>query len=288
QGRTEEYIGTWLKKSGKRDKIILATKVAGVGNGPSVVKHLRDGTGHLNRKNIMEAVEGSLRRLQTDVIDLYQLHAPDRTANYFGRLGYTHNPDEIPVPLEETLEVLQELVQAGKVRFIGVSNETPWGVMRFLELSNMKALPRMASVQNPYSLLNRSYEVGLAEVSIREECGLLAYSPMAFGTLSGKYLNGARPPSGRITLFERFQRYNGALAEKAVARYVKIAKDAGMDPAQMALAFVTQQPFVTSNIIGATTLEQLKSNIDSSGVKLSPDVLKAIDAVHTEISNPCP
>ncbi|MBI3419906.1 MAG: NADP(H)-dependent aldo-keto reductase [Proteobacteria bacterium] len=288
QGRTEAYIGSWFKKSGKRDKIILATKVAGVMNGASVVAHLRDGTGHLNKKNIMAAVEDSLKRLQTDVIDLYQLHAPDRSVNCFGQLGYKHNTDEIPVPLEETLEALQELMKAGKVRFIGVSNETPWGVMRFLELANMKTLPRMASVQNPYNLLNRSYEVGLAEISIREQCGLLAYSPLAFGVLSGKYLNGARPPKGRLTLYARFQRYTGPQAEAATKRYVKIANDAGLDPAQMAIAFVNSRDFVTSNIIGATTLEQLKSNIGSIKINLQPDVMNAIDAVHREISNPCP
>jgi aryl-alcohol dehydrogenase-like predicted oxidoreductase len=287
QGRTESYIGSWFKKSGMRDKVFLASKVAGVMNGP-LVEYLRDGTGHLNKKNIVQAVEDSLKRLQTDRIDLYQLHAPDRTVNCFGQLGYVHNSEEIPVPLEETLEALQELIQSGKVRFIGVSNETPWGLMRYLELANVKGLPRMASIQNPYSLLNRSFEVGLSEVAIREQCGLLAYSPLAFGVLSGKYLNGQHPPKGRITLFERFRRYSHPNAETATQRYVKIAKDAGLDPAQMALAFVTQQRFVTSNIIGATTMEQLKSNIASAEITLSKDVLAALDAVQRDISNPCP
>jgi aryl-alcohol dehydrogenase-like predicted oxidoreductase len=288
QGRTEAYIGTWLKKTGNRDKITLATKVAGSSGGNSGTSHMREGKMCLDRRNITLAIDNSLKRLQTDYIDLYQIHWPDRTTNTFGRLGYAHNADEIPVPLEETLGVLEELVKAGKVRHLGVSNETPWGLMRYLELSNMKSLPRMVSIQNPYNLLNRSFEIGLAEIAIREQCGLLAYSPLAFGTLSGKYLNGQRPPKGRITLFERFQRYRGPHAEAAVTRYVKIANDAGLDPAQMALAFVTTRDFVTSNIIGATTLEQLKTNIDSHSMKLPSDVMTAIDQVHKDISNPCP
>jgi aryl-alcohol dehydrogenase-like predicted oxidoreductase len=284
QGRTESFIGSWFKKSGNRQKVVLATKLAGRSGGPTTI---REGQS-LDRKNITAAVEASLKRLQTDYIDLYQLHWPDRSTNNFGQLGYTHNADEIPVPLEDTLEALFDLMKSGKVRNVGVSNETPWGVMRYIELANMKPLPRMASVQNPYNLLNRSYEIGLAEISVREECGLLAYSPLAFGTLSGKYLNGQKPPKGRITLYERFQRYRGAKAEAAVTRYVKIANDAGLDPAQMALAFVNGRNFVTSNIIGATTLEQLKSNIASIDIKLPTDVVKAIDEVHKDIPNPCP
>jgi aryl-alcohol dehydrogenase-like predicted oxidoreductase len=284
QGRTESFIGSWFKKSGKRDKVILATKVAGPSGGPTTI---RDGQS-LDRRNITTAVEASLKRLQTDYIDLYQLHWPARSTNNFGQLGYTHNADEIPVPLEETLGVLADLIREGKIRHVGVSNETPWGVMRYIELANMKPLPRMMSVQNPYNLLNRSYEVGMAEVSVREECGLLAYSPLAFGTLSGKYLNGQKPPKGRITLYARFQRYKGAKAEAATERYVKIANDAGLDPAQMALAFVNTRRFVTSNIIGATSLDQLKPNISSIDLKLTSDVVKAIDAVHQDIPNPCP
>jgi aryl-alcohol dehydrogenase-like predicted oxidoreductase len=284
QGRTESYIGSWFKKSGKRDKVILATKVAGRSGGPTTI---RDGQS-LDKRNIITAVEASLKRLQTDTIDLYQLHWPDRSTNNFGQLGYAHNSDEIPVPLEETLTALSDLIASGKVRHVGVSNETPWGVMRYIELANMKPLPRMMSVQNPYNLLNRSYEIGLSEISIREECGLLAYSPLAFGVLSGKYLNGAQPPKGRITLYARFQRYKGAKADAATQRYVKIANDAGLDPAQMALAFVTSRNFVTSNIIGATTLEQLKPNIASVDIRLPPDVVKAIDDVHKDIPNPCP
>jgi aryl-alcohol dehydrogenase-like predicted oxidoreductase len=284
QGRTESYIGSWFKKSGKRDKVILATKVAGRSGGPTTI---RDGQS-LDKRNIITAVEASLKRLQTDTIDLYQLHWPDRSTNNFGQLGYAHNSDEIPVPLEETLAALSDLIASGKVRHVGVSNETPWGVMRYIELANMKPLPRMMSVQNPYNLLNRSYEIGLSEISIREECGLLAYSPLAFGVLSGKYLNGAQPPKGRITLYARFQRYKGAKADAATQRYVKIANDAGLDPAQMALAFVTSRNFVTSNIIGATTLEQLKPNIASVDIRLPPDVVKAIDDVHKDIPNPCP
>lgn len=287
QGRTESYIGSWFKARGGRDKTILATKVVGSG-GPGAFNYLRPGTICLDRKNILAAAEASLKRLQTDYIDLYQLHWPDRTTNYFGKLGYSHVADETWVPLEETLSALQELVTAGKVRHVGLSNETPWGVMRYLALAEAKGLPRMASVQNPYSLLNRSYEIGLSEVSIREQCGLLAYSPLAFGVLSGKYLGGAKPANARLTLYTRFQRYTNAKAQVATERYVNIARDAGLDPAQMALAFVNAQDFVTSNIIGATTMAQLKSNIGSATIKLAPDVLAAIEAVHTDIPNPCP
>ncbi|NDE90484.1 MAG: NADP(H)-dependent aldo-keto reductase [Alphaproteobacteria bacterium] len=284
-GRTEQYIGTWFAARKNREKIILATKVVGRS---SNFNYLRGQETRLDKKNITSAIEGSLKRLQTDYIDLYQLHWPDRNVNSFGQLGYMHDASESYIPFEETLGVLQDLVKAGKVRHVGLSNETPYGTMRFLEEAQMKNLPRMQSVQNPYSLLNRTYEIGMAEVSIRANCGLLAYSPLAMGVLSGKYLGGAKPAGSRMALFTRFQRYNNKNAESATARYVKIARDAGLDPAQMALAFVNQQPFVTSNIIGATTLEQLKSNIGSMDVKLSADVLRAIDGVHMDIQNPCP
>lgn len=285
QGRTEDYIGSWFQKSGKRQSVILATKVVGrTANFP----YLRDGAPCLDRKNITAALEASLKRLKTDYVDLYQLHWPDRSTNCFGQLGYVHKEGEDGTPLEETFQVLADLVKAGKIRHIGLSNETPWGVMRCLNLAETHGFPRVVSVQNPYNLLNRSYEVGLAEISIREECGLLAYSPLGFGVLSGKYLAGQRPPKSRMALFTRFQRYNGALAEQATARYVAIARDAGIDPAQMALAFVARQPFVTSTIIGATTLDQLYSNIASASMTLPEDVLKALNVVHAEISNPCP
>lgn len=284
-GRTESTIGTWFKARKNRTKIVLATKVVGRSQ---AFQYLGRGETRLNKLQIEQAIEGSLKRLQTDYVDLYQLHWPDRAVNNFGQLGYAHNPQDEFIAFEETLETLNGLVKAGKVRHVGLSNETPWGTMKFLRVAEEKGWPRMVSVQNPYSLLNRSYEVGMAEVSIREQCGLLAYSPLGMGVLSGKYLNGAQPVGARMTKYARFTRYKGERGAKATERYVAIARKYGLDPAQMALAFVNQQPFVTSNIIGATTMEQLKSNIDSVAITLPPDLLREIDAVHTEISNPCP
>lgn len=285
--RTEEMIGNWLASAGgkgKRGDITLATKVTGRAPMPWI-----RGGPRQSRAHIVEAVEGSLRRLQTDYIDLYQLHWPDRATNFFGQLGYTHPKNDDSVPLEETLRAVDELIKAGKVRHVGLSNETPWGVMKYTELATAHGLPRVASIQNPYSLLNRSFEVGLAEMAIREDIGLLAYSPLAFGVLSGKYLGDARPEKARLTLFgDHFTRYLKPLAVKATERYVQIAKDAGLDPAQMSLAYVTSRPFVTSNIIGARTMDQLKSNIDSASLTLSDDVLGAIDEVHQSIPNPAP
>lgn len=285
-GRTEEIIGNWLEKRGNRQSLVLATKVTGRGEGNSGVGHIRGGP-RLNREQILKACDDSLARLKTDYIDLYQVHWPERQANFFGKLGYQHS-DQVGIDISETLAALHELVAAGKVRHIGLSNETPWGMHRYLRLASHGNRPRIASIQNPYSLLNRTFEVGLAEMAIREQCGLLAYSPLAFGTLSGKYLNGARPAGARLTLFERFQRYTGERAAAATEEYVKLAGEFGLDPAQMALAFVTQQPFVTSNIIGATTMDQLRSNIASSDVLLSDDQLQAIEAVHQLNPNPAP
>ncbi|NBC34327.1 MAG: NADP(H)-dependent aldo-keto reductase [Alphaproteobacteria bacterium] len=284
-GKTEEIIGTWFRNRGTRDKVVLATKVVGPG---AHFSYIRDGKTRLDRENIVPALEDSLRRLQTDYVDLYQLHWPDRWTNMFGRLGYTHDPDAPITPPEETLDVLAELVRAGKVRHVGLSNDTPWGMMRFLHLAETRDQPRMVSIQNPYSLLNRTFEVGLAECAIREDCGLLAYSPLAGGALSGKYLGGARPPGARMTLFEHFSRYNKPLGIEATGRYVALAREHGLDPAQMALAFVTSRPFVTANIIGATTMEQLRANIASVDTPLSEAVLAGIEAIHGEIPNPCP
>jgi len=284
-GRTEQFIGTWLKNRKDRDKIIMATKVAARGRD---FEWLRGGP-RLDAKNINQALDASLKRLQTDYVDLYQLHWPDRRTNTFGQLGYKHDAnDDGGVPIEETLEALQAVIKAGKVRHIGVSNETPWGVMKFLQAAETKGLPRIVSIQNPYSLLNRSFEIGNAEVTMREQVSLLAYSPLAMATLTGKYLNGAKPAGARMTLFTRFQRYTGAHAQPAIAAYVELAKKHGVDPGQMALAYVNSRDFVTSTIIGATNLEQLKSNIDSIDVKLSDEVLAGIEDIYKRTGSPCP
>ena len=285
-GHTEEIIGNWLQQRGSRAEVILASKVTGRSAANSGVGHIRGGP-RLSREQILQACDDSLSRLKTDYIDLYQVHWPERQANFFGKLGYEHSDDD-GIAISETLSALEELVTAGKVRHIGLSNETPWGMHRYLRLAAHGNKPRVVSIQNPYSLLNRTFEVGLAEMAIREQCGLLAYSPLAFGTLSGKYLHGARPAGARLTLFERFQRYTGERAVSATEAYVNLARESGLDPAQMALAFVTQQPFVTSNIIGATTMAQLKSNIASAEIKLEPAQLAAIEAVHAANPNPAP
>lgn len=289
QGLTESYIGSWLKKTSQRDRIILASKVVGPASDPKRPSHFRDGKPHFDRKNLTQALDDSLRRLQTDYLDLYQLHWPDRTANTFGTLGFPWQDDpEGSTPIEETLSILKEFVTAGKIRAIGLSNETPWGVAQFIKASENLALPRVVSIQNPYSLLNRLYEIGLSEFSRRENIGLLAYSPLAFGVLSGKYLNGQRPAGARLSLFERFSRYSSETAAAATAAYVDLAHRHGLSPAQLALAFVNSRPFVTSNIIGATTLAQLQENLDSIHVQLDDGLLQELEAIHARIPNPCP
>lgn len=284
QGSTERIIGKWLKKSGKRNDIILATKVTG----PSpAFRHISVQLG-FSKKRILEAVEGSFMRLQTDYIDVYQLHWPERKTNFFGQLGYIHHDDQWQDNFEETVETLDTLIKEGKIRHWGLSNETAWGVMRTCAIADKNNQPRPLSIQNPYNLLNRSYEVGLSEISIRENIGLLAYSPMAFGLLSGKFHKGIDTPNDRINQFKNLARYNGAKSHEATARYMQIADEAGISAAQMALSFVNDRPFVTSNIIGATTMDQLKENISSIDVILTPDIMAAIDSVHAEISNPAP
>ncbi len=286
-GSTERIIGSWLKRSGLRDKIVLATKVAGPGAVLGVT-HVRGGDNKLDRRNIVEAVEASLQRLQTDYIDIYQPHWPSRATNYFGRLGYQHAHGEQAVAVEETLGAMDELVRAGKIRHVGVSNETPWGIHQYLQLAQAGGQQRIVSIQNPYSLLNRTFEIGLAELAIREDVGLLAYSPLAFGVLSGKFLNGARPPGSRMVRWSRFARYTNEYADRATAAYADIAGKHGLNMAQMALAFVRQQPFVTSVLIGATTMEQLRTNLASTTVQLSQQVIQDIDAVHRAHPSPCP
>ncbi|EPE3625722.1 NADP(H)-dependent aldo-keto reductase [Serratia marcescens] len=285
QGLTESYIGSWIKARGNREKIVLASKVSGPVRGTDSSIRPQQA---LDRKNIRAALDASLKRLNTDYLDLYQLHWPQRATNCFGKLNYQYTDDKATVTLLETLEALTEQVRVGKIRYIGVSNETPWGVMRYLQLAEKHELPRIVSIQNPYSLLNRSFEIGLAEISQHEGVELLAYSSLAFGTLSGKYLNGAKPAGARNTLFTRFNRYSGQQTQLAIAEYVALAKKHGLDPSQMALAFVRQQPFVASTLLGATTVEQLKINIDSLDVVLDEDVLQALEEIHTRFTIPAP
>ena len=285
QGLTDQYIGNWIGLRKNRDKFILASKVTG----RSGMDWFRGSETRLDRDNILQSVEDSLKRLKTDYIDLLQLHWPDRKSNFFGNLDYKHSKEDDFIPLELQLEALAELAKSGKVRYIGLSNETPWGVAKFLELSKTNNLPRIMSVQNPYSLLNRSFEIGLSEIAIRENCGLLAYSPLAFGVLSGKYLGGKKPKGARLTLFgDQFTRYTKERSIQATEEYERIAKKHNLDFAQMSLAFINRQPFLTSNIIGATTMEQLKSNIGSLGISLSEDIISDIETVHSSNPNPSP
>ena len=280
-GSTEKIIGNWINKRGKRDDFILATKAAGPA---PMTKHIRGGA-NFSRQQLKDAVDSSLQRLQTDYIDLYQLHWPERPTNFFASINYVHVSDETGHDFREVLETLQEIIKSGKIRYVGLSNETPWGVSKYLQLSEQHGLPRMVSIQNPYHLLNRSYEVGLAEMSIRDQIGLLAYSPLAFGALTGKYLNGM-PENSRMKLFPNFKRYTERKARKAVQSYVDIANEAGVSPTHLSLAYVNSRPFLTSNIIGATTMEQLKENISSIDVELSQEVIEKIDVVHKVIRDP--
>lgn len=284
-GRTEEIIGDWMAARGTRERVVIATKVTGPG---ARFPYIRDGRPRLNRAHIAAALDASLKRLKTDYVDLYQLHWPDRGVAAFGRLDYTHDPDAEETPIEETLAALDEAVRAGKARAIGVSNETPWGVMRFLGLATAGTGPRIAAIQNPYSFLNRSFEARLAEVAIREDCRLLAYAPLGAGTLTGKYLDDRRPPGARLTLWPDNRRYQGPRAEAAQRAYVELARAAGLDPASMALAFATTRPFLTATIIGATNLDQLATNIAAADMTLSPDVLDGIEDIHKVHTYPCP
>jgi len=283
-GKTEEIIGQWFAARGGRDRIILASKAAGPGEW---IKHIRGGP-RLSREHLFEAVENSLRRLQTDYLDLYQMHWPDRNTNYFGRLNYRHREDEDVTPIAETVEALDELVKQGKIRHYGLSNETPWGTMKYLMEAKRQRAPRPVSIQNPYSLLNRSFEVGLAEIAHREKIGLLAYSPLAFGMLSGKYRHDQWPAQARLTLFKYFSRYTNPYAMAATEKYCQLAEAHGLSPTQLALQYVTGRSFVTSNIIGATTIAQLEENLGSINVEISDELEKALEAIHTEFPNPAP
>ena len=284
-GETENIIGEWFKKTKKRDKVILATKVSG----PTSKEYIRGGGCSYDKKSMSEALEKSLKRMQTDYIDLYQLHWPERNTNFFGKQGYEHDSNEKNwIAFEEILENLKKFVDAGKIRYVGLSNETAWGLAKCLELSKLKNLPKMMAVQNPYNLLNRTYEVGLAEISVREQSGLLAYSPLAFGYLTGKYRNNNMPKGSRIDLFKDFTRYNNENSIKAIEEYYKISQKFNLDFAQMSIKFCEIQPFVTSVIIGATTMQQLKTNVESVNVKLNNEIINEINEIQKIYPNPCP
>jgi aryl-alcohol dehydrogenase-like predicted oxidoreductase len=286
-GETERCIGQWLSQTGKRSEITLATKVSGRADTRPDWKHIRDGP-RLSRDHIRRAIEGSLERLQTDYVDLYQVHWPERATNYFGMRGYVHYPKGDGIAIEETLDALSELVDEGLVKHVGLSNETPWGMMEYLRQASERGLAKVVSIQNVYNLLSRQFETGLAEMAIREEVGLLAYSPMAFGVLSGKYIGGKMPAGSRLELFERFVRYGSPQSEAATIAYQGIAEKHGMTLAQMSLAFVCQQPFVTSCLIGATTMDQLRENIDAVDVSVSKELLAEINEVHNQYPDPAP
>ncbi|WP_180035309.1 MULTISPECIES: NADP(H)-dependent aldo-keto reductase [unclassified Acinetobacter] len=288
QGSTETIIGNWIAARGGRDKLILASKIAGPSQGGS---HIRDGQTKFIASEIESALDHSLQRLQTDYLDLYQLHWPQRPTNFFGKLGYGNaeaNSTQTITNLEETLVALSHEVKKGRIRTIGLSNETPWGTLKFLQLAEKHGLEKIVSVQNPYSLLNRTYEIGLSEIAHYEGVGLLAYSPLAFGYLTGKFRHGARPANARVTLFSRFSRYSNAESEWATEQYAQLAEQHGLTLTQLALAFIKQQFFVTSTIIGATNLDQLKENIDAFDVNLSEDILKGIEDIHRQQPNPAP
>lgn len=281
---TERIIGNWFTKTGHRDKVVLATKIAGPGD---YTAHIR--TTGFSKEALNDAVDNSLKRLQTDYIDLYQLHWPERQTNTFGVRDYQYTEsDPWEDNFNEILHHLDEIIRSGKIRQVGISNEKAWGTMRYLEESKTNNLPRMITIQNAYSLLNRVFEGDMAEIAFRENIGLLAYSPMAFGVLSGKYIKGTAAANARLKLFPRFARYSSEQATEATKHYLNIAEANGMTLAQMSLAFVNERPFVTSNIIGATSIEQLEENIDSINITLSDAIIKAINTVHAEMPNPAP
>ena len=284
QGETEKIIGSWLKKTGKRDKIIIASKVAGPS---SFSQHIRKNMSY-SKATINEAINNSLKRLRTDYIDLYQIHWPERVTNFFGKRGYEfHKEDQWQYNFDLILDVLNENIKEGKIRNIGISNETPWGLMKYVNESNVNR-PKIISIQNPYSLLNRTFEIGNSEVCHKENIGLLAYSPLGFGTLTGKYLGGNMPKNARLTLFPHYDRFSNKESKKAIQKYYNLAKENGMSLTTMALSFVNDRSFVTSNIIGATSIDQLKENIDSYKTLLSDLVLEEINNIHNNQPNPAP
>ena len=283
-GKTEIMIGNWFEKRKNRDKIILASKVAGPG-----CDWIRGGGNNFDEKKIGEAIDGSLKRLKTDYIDLYQLHWPERSTNFFGRRDYLFNNKEGNWnSFESILEALEKYIKSGKIRYIGMSNETPYGLSRYLEISKNKGAPRMMSVQNPYNLVNRTYEIGMSEISIREKCGLLVYYPLAAGGLSGKYRNGKMPKDSRMALFKGWERHLNPLAMKAYDKYFKLAKDFNLTMVQLAQSFVNSRPFVTSNIIGATTMDQLKENVESINIEFTDEMMERVNEIHNNNPNPSP
>ncbi len=283
QGLSERFVGSWLAR-GARDRVVVATKITGPGRG---FGWIREGQLAIDQAGVSAAVDASLQRLRTDYIDLYQIHWPDRYVPSFGRIHYDPAGERASVPILEQLQALDRAVRAGKVRYIGLSNETPWGVMQFLQLADRHGLPRVVSIQNAYSLLNRTYEAGLSEVTRHEGVSLLAYSPLAFGHLTGTYLGGAQPPGARLTRFPPFgQRYQKPMVERAVSDYAQLASEHGMSPATLALAFVKSQWFVGSTIIGATSLAQLGENLDAAGRTLDDELIAAIEKVHLHNPNP--
>ena len=288
QGATETILGNWIAQRGQRDQLFIASKIAGPSQGGS---HIRDGQTRFTAAEISSAIDGSLKRLQSDYIDLYQLHWPQRPTNFFGKLGYgnteAHNQQQVTA-LEETLSALSDEIKKGRIRYIGLSNETPWGTLKFLHLAEKLGLEKFVSVQNPYSLLNRTYEIGMSEIAHYENVGLLAYSPLAFGYLTGKFRHGARPANARVSLFSRFSRYSNPESEWATEQYAQLAERHGLTLTQLALAFIKQQFFVTSTIIGATNLDQLKENIQAFDIDLSAEVLQGIEDIHRKQPNPAP
>ena len=283
-GKTEKIIGNWFKKKKNREKIILASKVAGPG-----CEWIRGGGNNFTEVKMQSAIDDSLKRLQTDYIDLYQLHWPERFTNCFGRREFVFREDEREWnDFLSILQALEKFIKSGKIRYIGVSNETPYGLSKYLELSSKKNLPRMMSVQNPYSLVNRTYEIGMSEISIREKCGLLVYYPLAAGALSGKYRNGKMPKNSRLALFKGWERMINPLAMKAYDEYHNLARESNLSMVQLAQAFVNSRPFVTSNIIGATTMEQLKENINSIEIELNDEIMEKINLIHNNNPNPSP
>ena len=283
-GKTEVMIGNWFEKRKNRDKIILASKVAGPG-----CDWIRGGGNNFDEKKIGEAIDGSLKRLKTDYIDLYQLHWPERSTNFFGRRDYLFNNKEGNWnSFESILEALEKYIKSGKIRYIGMSNETPYGLSRYLEISKNKGAPRMMSVQNPYNLVNRTYEIGMSEISIREKCGLLVYYPLAAGGLSGKYRNGKMPKDSRMALFKGWERHLNPLAMEAYDKYFKLAKEFNLTMVQLAQSFVNSRPFVTSNIIGATTMDQLKENVESINIEFTDEMMNKVNEIHNNNPNPSP